>query len=97
MIWTEKAREIGVGFDAFHTHFISSSVPSRAQPESVVIEEALRFVDDLLEERLVVISYPGGSTCILQDEIEDEIAEAGPGLSLRIRSWKNTFSRDVQR
>jgi len=98
VIWTEKGREIGVGLDAYHTHFIHRAVPNTARPERAVFEEAMMFIEALLEDHLVVISYVGGgSTCIFPNEIEDGIAEAEPGESLRIRSWKGTFCRDVQR
>jgi hypothetical protein len=99
-IWTEGGAEVSIGLDACHTHFTCDV----GQDESEIFAEALLFLDDIFEERIVVMSWVppeggfkgkiAGSSFNAPTQIEKEIADTSSGFIVRIRSWKGTFSRD---
>lgn len=94
-IWTERGREVGVGLDAYHTHFRSA----KDSCDSECFGETLSFLQNIFTERIVVVSFVSngrlaGSCSCSPEEIQDEILETPPGTLVRIRSWKGTYLKD---
>lgn len=95
---TTSEWEISVGFgENFHTRFGTSGEPAGGN----FYEEALQFISDFVEERLVMaIAYQenewlGSWKIDLDKESLDEV-EVGPGETVKIRSWLGTHDRELQ-
>jgi hypothetical protein len=95
---TTSEWEISVGFgENFHTRFGTSGEPTTGD----FYADALQFISDWVEERVVVaIAYQemewlGSWKIELARESLDEV-EVGPGELVKIRSWLGTHDRDLQ-
>jgi len=95
---TTSEWEISVGFgENFHTRFGTSGESTGDD----FYGDALRFISDFVEEKLVVaIAYQdnewlGSWKIELARESIDEV-EVGPGETVKIRSWLGTHDRELQ-
>ncbi|MDD5718054.1 MAG: hypothetical protein RBT60_07420 [Candidatus Krumholzibacteria bacterium] len=94
---TTSEWEIAVGFgENFHTRF---GVSGRDDTEDFR-RCALDFIRDFVAERLVLVTAHEGDQWLgawieKPDEQKLSPAEIGPGESLRIRSWRGTFDREL--
>jgi hypothetical protein len=88
--------EVVVGFDSDHNHF-EDLVENGGSDSS--IQEVLDFVVDILEERVVAVSWWAGSSWRGSTMIPS-IGKPEPSEQIhsfdrvRIRSWKGTYDRD---
>ena len=91
--------EITVYFDSCHRHY-TSILPSTEEPSS-----AIDFIQQLLNEELVVVSYLCSGDNLIKDgvftgaavpaaEIPDANHEYYYANALRVRSWKGTYDND---
>ena len=94
---TTSEWEISVGFgENFHTRFGTSGEPASGN----FYAEALQFISDFVEERLVMaIAYQdnewlGSWKIHLNKESLDEV-KVGPGETVKIRSWLGTHDREL--
>jgi len=95
---TTSEWEISVGFgENFHTRFGTSGENTGED----FYADALKFISDFVEERMVVaIAYQenewlGSWKIDLDRETLDEV-EVGPGEIVKIRSWLGTHDRELQ-
>ena len=89
--------EVVVGFDSDHNHF-EDLIESGGSDSS--IREVLDFIVDILEERLVAVSWWAGSSLrgatMIPSGSKPEPSEHIHSFDrVRIRSWKGTYDRDV--
>jgi hypothetical protein len=95
---TTSEWEISVGFgENFHTRFGTSGEPISGN----FYEEALQFISDFVDERLVMaIAYQDnewlGSWKIHLDKESLDKVTVGPGETVKIRSWLGTYDRELQ-
>ncbi len=95
---TTSEWEVSVGFgENFHTRFGTSGEAS----DGDFFEQALKFISDFVDEKLVVaIAYQEkewlGSWKIELDTESLEDVEVGPGEIVKIRSWLGTHDRELQ-
>lgn len=91
--------EITVYFDSCHRHY-ASILPSAEEPSG-----AIAFIQQLLNEELVVVSYLCSGDNLIKDgvfagaavpvaEIPDGNYEYYYANALRVRSWKGTYDND---
>jgi hypothetical protein len=89
--------EVVVGFDSDHNHF-EDLLESGGSDSS--IQEVLDFIVDILEERVVAVSWWAGSslqggTMILTSSKPEPSEHIHSFDRVRIRSWKETYDRDI--
>ena len=95
---TTSEWEVSVGFgENFHTRFGTSGEAT----EGNFYETALGFLADFVEEKVVVaIAYQDkewlGSWKIDLDKESLDDLEAGPGETVKVRSWLGTHDRVIQ-
>ena len=94
---TTSEWEISVGFgESFHTRFGVSGEPT----EGDFFAEALQFIEDFLEEKLVLATayqdreWLGAWKVDLRSETLDEL-EVEPGVEVQVRSWRGTHDRNI--
>ena len=85
-----------MGFDSDHNHF-EDLVENGGSDSS--IQEVLDFVVDILEERVVAVSWWAGSSwrgsTMIPSTRKPEPSEQIHSFDrVRIRSWKGTYDRD---
>jgi hypothetical protein len=89
--------EVVVGFDSDHNHF--EDLIETGGSDSF-IQNVLDFIVDILEERLVAVSWWAGSSLrgatIIASSSKPEPSEHIHSFDrVRIRSWKRTYDRDI--
>ena len=88
--------EITVGFDSYHRHFNRYGEDDEAEGYA----EALAFIADLLAERVAVISWwngdewRGSSTFVPGADVVTP-PWAIKAKTVRVRSWKGTYDKDI--
>ena len=100
-MWVEtEPGQVTVGFGCYHAHFCAYS----GEPDETIFERALKFVDDFISERLMlVIALRGEMVGVswVQSPLESPSAllQSTKTVSktevLRCQSWKSTLDRDV--
>ena len=99
-LWISSADdEITVGFDHTHSHFAAWD---ERQTEEDCFEQAAQFAEDLMIERLVVVSGLdrgtwAGSTTVRPDEDPLAAVAFAAGDTVIVRSFRGTFDRDLPR
>jgi hypothetical protein len=89
-LWiTTENDEVTVWFDRFHSHFDCWEVMSNG-------DAASSFVEDLLNERIVVASTWRGDEWLSAwpERAGDPVETPPSGIRLRIRSWRGRFNED---
>ena len=86
--------EVEVGFDFYHNHF------EVLVDISETVQQALDFILDILEERVVAVSWWSGTSLRgASSEISGRQPEASehmhPYDHVRIRSWMGCHNRDI--
>jgi hypothetical protein len=89
--------EVVVGFDSDHNHF-EDLIESGGSDSS--IQEVLDFIIDILEKRVVTVSWWAGSSLrgatMIPSGSKLEPSEHIHSFNrVRIRSWKGTYDRDI--
>ena len=94
---TTSEWEVSVGFgENFHTRFGISGEPDSRD----FYQEAIRFLQDFLDEQVVVATayqdkeWLGAWKIDLRKESLDEVA-VEEGVTLKIRSWLGTYDREL--
>jgi hypothetical protein len=86
--------EVEVGFDFYHNHF------ELLLDIGEMVQQALEFILDILEERVVAVSWWSGASLRgasseksgLQPEASEHVH---PYDRIRIRSWRGRYDQDV--
>jgi len=89
--------EVVVGFDSDHNHFEDFGESGN---NDSAIQEVLDFIVDILEERVVAVSWWAGSslrgaTMIPSSSKPTPSEHIHSFDHVRIRSWKGTYDRDI--
>ena len=89
--------EVVVGFDSDHNHFEDLRESGGSDSS---IQEVLDFIVDILEEKVVAVSWWAGSSLrgatIIPSSSKPEPSEHIHSFDrVRIRSWKGTHDRDI--
>lgn len=85
--------EVTVGFDFYHWHF---EWPSQDEEYG----NPLRFIDDILHERIVIISFWSEVKWVLSTTLDvskdiGELSNIPEAVTLaKVRSWNGTYSRN---
>ena len=86
-----------MGFgESFHTRFGASGDPA----EGDFFADALQFIEDFVEEKLVLATafqdreWLGAWKIDLRRESLDEI-DVEKGVEVKVRSWRGTFDRNI--
>jgi len=94
---TTSEWEVSIGFgESFHTRFGSSGDPG----EDNFLEEALVFLTDFVEEKIVIATasendeWLGGWKIDLRHKGIEAI-DVDSGVLVNIRSWKGSFDREL--
>jgi hypothetical protein len=100
-VWISSAdEELTVGFDYTHGHF---NAWMGTESDEDVFERALQFADDLVGERLVVVSGLAGGAWAGSTTVppgDDPLATASvfpEADTIIVRSFRGTFDRDLPR
>lgn len=88
--------EVTVSFDAYHCHFCDGMDGSEAE----AFEEAMAFIDDLLAERVLMVSWWNGddwrgSTSIAAGEPIPPPTMVSDSRRVRVRSWGGSYNMDA--
>ena len=89
--------EVVVGFDSDHNHFEDFGESGN---NDSAIQEVLDFIVDILEERVVAVSWWAGSSLrgatMIQSSSKPEPSEHIHSFDrVRIRSWNGAFDQDI--
>ncbi|HEX2592667.1 MAG TPA: hypothetical protein VHL34_14290 [Rhizomicrobium sp.] len=83
--------EITIGFDFYHAHWEWPSSDDHRNP--------VRYLSDLLDEKIVVASFWRGDewkgSTMVDAGVTDIPAVSAAAELLRLRSWRGTFSSDL--
>ena len=97
-LWISTGQGVVIGFgELYHTHFYTYE----PETDSTVFDRAIRFVDDFIQERLVLViglhgERRGGSWVRTPDDAEivpEWFAPSAKYDGLHVLSWKCTFDR----
>jgi hypothetical protein len=97
-LWVSTAdEEITVGLHTYHTHFTNYNEGFDAQH----IDDALDHVQELLDERTVIVSWYSGERFAGSSSVDAAVAEAAPSFISGVtrttrRSWRGTYDQSTE-
>lgn len=90
-IFVESDYEVIIGFDVYHGHFYRNCYES----EDEFLQSILSFIDDILNERIVVATtFHHDKGLKYWEVIEVNTIESFPHEIQNLRSWHGTYNKD---